>query len=99
MCVYVKVHSNFRFVVISFKSYSYIVYPILFSLRMYYIDDFNIYFLIQISKLYFYLIIAFLPTRSGKSLIYPLALVTYYVVLIGCRSIQLSEEAFFSWFG
>ena len=27
-----------------------------------------------------------------------LTYVTYYVALIGCRSIQLSEEAFFSWF-
>ena len=26
-----------------------------------------------------------LPTGSGKSLIYQLALVSYYVVLIGCR--------------
>ena len=30
---------------------------------------------------------------SEKSLIYD------YVALIGCSSIQLSEEAFFSWFG
>src|SRR4029434_3219267 len=30
-------------------------------------------------------VFAFLPTGSGKSLIYQLALVTYYVVLIGCR--------------
>ena len=45
------------------------------------------------------------PTGFGKSLIYQLVLltttmrrltyVTYYVALIGCRSIQLSEEAFF----
>src|SRR4029434_7403717 len=38
---------------------------------------------------------AVLPTGFGKSFIYQLALVTYYVALIGCRSIQLSEEAFF----
>ena len=45
-------------------------------------------------------VFAFLPTGSGKSLIYQLALVTYYVALIGCTSIQLSEEAFFfPWFG
>ena len=30
-------------------------------------------------------VVAFLPTGSSKSLIYQLALVTYYVVLIGCR--------------
>ena len=30
-------------------------------------------------------VFAFLPTGSGKSLIYQLALVTYYIVLIGCR--------------
>ena len=30
-------------------------------------------------------VFAILPTGSGKSLIYQLALVTYYVVLIGCR--------------
>ena len=40
-------------------------------------------------------VFAVLPMGSGKSLIYQLALVTYYVVLIGSRYIQLSEEAFF----
>ena len=30
-------------------------------------------------------VFAFLPTGSGKILIYQLALVTHYVVLIGCR--------------
>ena len=30
-------------------------------------------------------VFAVLPTGFGKSLIYQLALVTYYVVLIGCR--------------
>src|SRR4029434_2109464 len=41
-------------------------------------------------------VFAVLPTGFDKSLIFQLALVTCYVVLIGCRSIQLSEEAFFS---
>ena len=41
-----------------------------------------------------------LPTGFGESLIYQLARFTYYVALIGCTSIQLSEEAFFfPWFG
>ena len=40
-------------------------------------------------------VFAVLPTRFGKSLIYQLALVTYYVGLIGCRSIQLSGGIFF----
>ena len=40
-------------------------------------------------------VFAVLPTGCGKSLIYQLARFTYYVALIGCRSIQLSEEAFF----
>ncbi|MCI5136784.1 MAG: hypothetical protein D3920_17365 [Candidatus Electrothrix sp. AW2] len=40
-------------------------------------------------------VFAVLPTGSGKSLIYQLAPMTYYVALIGSRSIQLSEEAFF----
>src|SRR4029434_8376983 len=44
-------------------------------------------------------VFAFLPTGSGKSLMYQLApwstLWSYYVALIGSRSIQLSEEAFF----
>ena len=46
---------------------------------------------------------AVLPTGSGKSLMYQLApwstLWSYYVALIGSRYIQLSEEAFFSWYG
>ena len=44
-------------------------------------------------------VFAVLPTGSGKSLMYQLApwstLWSYYVALIGCRPIQLSEEAFF----
>ena len=48
-------------------------------------------------------VFAVLPTGSSKSLIYQLArwstLWSYYVALIGSRYIQLSEEAFFSWFG
>ena len=40
-------------------------------------------------------VFAVLPTGFCKSLIYQLARFTYYVALIGCRSIQLSEEAFF----
>ena len=40
-------------------------------------------------------VFAVLPTGFGKSFIYQLARFTYYVALIGCRSIQLSEEAFF----
>ena len=42
---------------------------------------------------------AVLPMGSVKSLMYQLApwstLWSYYVALIGCRPIQLSEEAFF----
>ena len=40
-------------------------------------------------------VFAVLPTGFGKSFIYQLALVTYYVALIGYGSIQLSEETFF----
>src|SRR4029434_475632 len=40
-------------------------------------------------------VFAVLPKGFGKSLIYQLAPMTYYVALIGCRSIQLSEEVIF----